>query len=131
MPEALLFFERWSTWMWANEEVVDLTRWLRTRNAGVDESERVRFHGLDVYSLWESLREILTYLSEHDPEQVPAALAACRCFEPYEEDAQQYAPATRARASCGRTTPMPVTPVPPAWPTPASGGQTSGPARTV
>src|SRR5947208_2506119 len=26
--EALLAFERWPTWMWANEEVVDFTRWL-------------------------------------------------------------------------------------------------------
>jgi erythromycin esterase-like protein len=81
--------------MWANEEVVDFTRWLRAHNTALDEAERVGFHGLDVYSLWESLREILTYLREHDPEQVPAALAAYRCFEPYDEDEQQYALATR------------------------------------
>jgi erythromycin esterase-like protein len=92
---ALLAFERWPTWMWANEEVVDFTRWLRAHNTALDEAERVGFHGLDVYSLWESLREILTYLREHDPEQVPAALAAYRCFEPYDEDEQQYALATR------------------------------------
>jgi erythromycin esterase len=99
--DALLAFERWPTWMWANEEVVDFTRWLRARNVTVDESERAGFHGLDVYSLWESLRAVLTYLREHDPEQVPAALAAYRCFEPYAEDAQQYALATRfVPASC-------------------------------
>ncbi|KAB1915499.1 erythromycin esterase family protein [Micromonospora sp. AMSO31t] len=92
---ALAAFERWPTWMWANEEVADFTRWLRDRNARVGEAERVGFHGLDVYSLWESLREILTWLREHDPEQVPAALAAYRCFEPYDEDPQQYALATR------------------------------------
>jgi erythromycin esterase-like protein len=88
-------FERWPTWMWANEEVVDFCRWLRTHNATVDEAARVGFHGLDVYSLWESLREILTYLREHDPDQVSAALAAYRCFEPYAEDPQAYAWATR------------------------------------
>jgi erythromycin esterase len=93
--EALLGFERWPTWMWANEEVVDFTRWLRTHNLALDEPVRVGLHGLDVYSLWESLREILTYLREHDPEQVPAALAAYRCFEPFAEDPQQYALATR------------------------------------
>ncbi|MFE9957608.1 erythromycin esterase family protein [Micromonospora sp. NPDC005299] len=92
---ALAAFERWPTWMWANEEVVDFTRWLRDRNARVDAVERVGFHGLDVYSLWESLREILTWLREHDPDQVPAALAAYRCFDPYDEDPQQYALATR------------------------------------
>ena len=93
--QALLAFDRWPTWMWANEEVVDFTRWLRNYNTALDQSDRVGFHGLDVYSLWESLREILTYLREHDPEQVPAALAAYRCFEPFGEDAQEYARATR------------------------------------
>ncbi|PZG01554.1 erythromycin esterase family protein [Micromonospora deserti] len=93
--DALATFERWPTWMWANEEVVDFTRWLRAHNARVDEAARVGFHGLDVYSLWESLRAILTYLGEHEPEQVPAALAAYRCFQPYDEDGQQYALATR------------------------------------
>ena len=92
---ALAAFERWPTWMWANEEVVDLSRWLRRHNAGREEPERVGFHGLDVYSLWESLREILVYLRENQPEQVPAALAAYRCFEPYGEDPQEYALATR------------------------------------
>src|SRR3712207_6994535 len=27
--EVLRGYERWPTWMWANEEVADLTRWLR------------------------------------------------------------------------------------------------------
>src|SRR5262249_48662192 len=66
---ALHLFDRWPTWMWANEEVVDFCRWLRDRNAQRGESTRAGFHGLDVYSLWESLREILVYLREHDPEQ--------------------------------------------------------------
>jgi erythromycin esterase-like protein len=92
---ALAAFDRWPTWMWANEEVVDFARWLRTHNAGLADEERVAFHGLDVYSLWESLREILTHLREHDPEGVPTALAAYRCFEPHGEDPQEYAISTR------------------------------------
>src|SRR3954452_16105479 len=35
--KALLSFDRWPTWMWANEEVVDFTRWLRDRNSTRDE----------------------------------------------------------------------------------------------
>ncbi|MBW8767523.1 MAG: erythromycin esterase family protein, partial [Geodermatophilales bacterium] len=31
---ALDAFERWPTWMWANEEVVELTEWLRRHNDG-------------------------------------------------------------------------------------------------
>jgi hypothetical protein len=38
--DALLAFERWPTWMWANEEVVDFTRWLGARNTTVDQSDR-------------------------------------------------------------------------------------------
>src|SRR4051812_29699583 len=57
--EALFQYDRWPTWMWANEEVVDFCRWLRTYNRGRTPGERVGFHGLDVYSLWQSLREIL------------------------------------------------------------------------
>jgi erythromycin esterase-like protein len=42
---ALLAFDRWPTWMWANDEVVGFTRWLRARNSSVDESGRAGFHG--------------------------------------------------------------------------------------
>jgi erythromycin esterase len=93
--EALAEFDRWPTWMWANEEVVDFCRWLRRHNAGLDPGQRVGFYGLDVYSLFSSLREILVYLREHDPEQVSAAVAAYRCFEPYDEDPNSYAWSTR------------------------------------
>ena len=97
--EALLAFERWPTWMWANEEVADFCRWLRGHNATA--RRPVGFHGLDVYSLWESLRQILIHVHEHDPDQVPGALAAYRCFEPYGDDPQGYAWATRfVSATC-------------------------------
>ena len=93
--EALRAFERWPTWMWANHEVVDFCRWLHARNASAQQAARVGFYGLDVYSLWESLREILVYLREHDPELGPAALTAYRCFQPYDENEQRYGLATR------------------------------------
>jgi erythromycin esterase len=93
--QALTEFARWPTWMWANEEVAEFSRWLRDRNLQLDEPDRVGFHGLDVYSLWESVREILDYLREHDPRRVPLALAAYQCFEPYAEDPQRYAMGTR------------------------------------
>ena len=92
--EVLRGYERWPTWMWANEEVADLARWLRRHNADRAPEDRVGFHGLDVYSLWDSLRAILGYLEEHEPAAVGPALEAFRCFEPYAEDPQQYARAT-------------------------------------
>ncbi len=86
-------FERWPTWMWANEEVAAFTDWLRDHNHQT--GGRVGFYGLDVYSLWESLRVVFGYLHDRRPEAADAALAAYRCFEPYGEDPQQYAWATR------------------------------------
>src|SRR5215218_11022046 len=92
--EVLRTFERWPTWMWANEEVVSLAEMLRGHNEGLPEGRKVGFYGLDVYSLTESMDEIISYLERADPDAVPAARRAYRCFEPYGEDAREYARAT-------------------------------------
>ncbi|SHG62177.1 erythromycin esterase family protein [Streptoalloteichus hindustanus] len=89
--EPLLAFARWPTWMWANEEVVEFVRWLRQHNETRPPEHRVGFHGLDVYSLWDSLHAVLDYLRDNAPEHLDAAMAAYRCFEPYGEDPQAYA----------------------------------------
>ncbi len=86
-------FERWPTWMWANHEVATFLDWLRAHNAST--GAQVGFFGLDVYSLWDSLRRVFAYLAEHHPEELDQAIAAYRCFEPYDEDPQAYAWATR------------------------------------
>ncbi|MEU0598214.1 erythromycin esterase family protein [Streptomyces sp. NPDC006393] len=93
--EVLEGFGRWPTWMWGNTDVAAFTRWLRRHNEQRPEGRRVGFFGLDVYSLWESLDAVLTHLREHDPDRVEHALEAYRCFEPYTEDPQSYALATR------------------------------------
>ncbi|NKZ06825.1 erythromycin esterase family protein [Actinomadura latina] len=83
-------YERWPTWMWANEETVKFCRWLRGRNADLPSDDRAGFYGLDVYSLWESLRAVVDHLAEHRPEYLDTALEAYRCFEPHGEDPQAY-----------------------------------------
>src|SRR4051794_10944348 len=90
--EALQAFDRWPTWMWANEEVAELAEWLKAHNRG--RREPVGFHGLDVYSLWDSLYAVIGYIRRVDPGAIDAARHAFRCFEPYGEDAQEYARAT-------------------------------------
>lgn len=102
--EVLRAFERWPTWMWANEEIVELAEWLREYNDAVDRraapgvrpgrSAKAGFFGLDVYSLWDSLYHVLGYLAKHDPQSLPAARRVFQCFESYGEDAQGYAPAS-------------------------------------
>jgi erythromycin esterase len=93
--EVLGVFNRWPTWMWANEEIAELAEWLRRHNEGLsEEEERVGFYGLDVYSLWESMGAVIEYLERVDPEAVEAARHAYKCFEPYGEDVREYARAT-------------------------------------
>src|SRR5437870_3094569 len=93
--EVLHSFERWPTWMWANEEVIELAEWLRRHNDGLSEETKIGFYGLDVYSLWDSLYQVMGYLRKSRPEAMAAARRAFQCFEPYGEDVQQYARATR------------------------------------
>lgn len=87
-------FRRWPTWMWANWEVLEFVEWLRRWNDERDEAAKAGFYGLDVYSLWESLDQVLGYLHRVDPDAIGPALRAFRCFEPYGEDVQEYARAT-------------------------------------
>lgn len=93
--QVLAQFERWPTWMWANREVVDFLDWLHRWNAARPMEHRVGFYGLDVYSLWDSMREIVAWLDEHAPEAVAAAIQAWQCFLPFQEDPHRYAWATR------------------------------------
>jgi erythromycin esterase len=92
--EALETFRRWPTWMWANEEVKTLIDWLRGYNDGHPDARKVGFYGLDVYSLWDSLHEVMGFLRKKDPGAFAAARRALKCFEPYGEEAQEYARAT-------------------------------------
>ncbi|MCA1819556.1 MAG: erythromycin esterase family protein, partial [Halobacteriales archaeon] len=82
-------FQRWPTWMWANEEVASLMEDLRAHNRGTP--DKVGFYGLDVYSLHESLQALLAYLRRTDPQAHEAALRAVECFEPYGAEPSRYA----------------------------------------
>jgi erythromycin esterase len=92
--EVLHAFDRWPTWMWANEEVAALAEWLRRWNDRQPEERKVGFYGLDVYSLWDSMEAVQTYLERVDPEAARRARRAYGCFDPYQEDVQEYAMAT-------------------------------------
>jgi erythromycin esterase len=91
----LSHFERWPTWMWANEEVAEFLAWLREWNSVHPAGARVGFYGLDVYSLWDSLREIIGWLKTFAPDAVPSAMQAWHCFVPFAEDPHEYAWSTR------------------------------------
>jgi erythromycin esterase len=89
--EVLDEFTRWPTWIWANEEVLQFIQWLKAYNQDLPQEKKVGFYGLDVYSLWQSLEEIIKYLKKNEPQYLDTAIAAFRCFEPYQYDTIQYA----------------------------------------
>jgi erythromycin esterase-like protein len=88
--EALQDFKRWPTWMWANREIAEFAEWLRQYNEGKPDQEKVGFYGIDVYSLWESMDEILNYLKSKGEVDLEAAKQAFECFEPFGREEQSY-----------------------------------------
>ncbi|GAA4707939.1 erythromycin esterase family protein [Brevibacillus fulvus] len=90
VEEVLQAFNRWPTWMWANREIAELAKWLRAYNAGLADEQKVGFYGLDVYSLWESIDEIMRYLKKTNSPELETAKKVFSCFEPYQRDGQEY-----------------------------------------
>lgn len=88
--EAMRDFNRWPTWMWANTEILSLMDWLRAYNAKRSTQEKIGFYGLDVYSLWESIEEVIRHLKQTDSLEVEQARRAFECFEPYGRSGQTY-----------------------------------------
>ena len=89
--QLLRTFNRWPTWMWGNWEIAALVEWLHQHNRQQPQEQRVGFYGLDVYSLWESLQEIMHFVEKQGDGAVATAQKAFRCFEPYGNDPQEYA----------------------------------------
>ncbi|MEO8157907.1 MAG: protein-L-isoaspartate(D-aspartate) O-methyltransferase [Betaproteobacteria bacterium] len=83
-------FARFPTWMWRNHEVREFVDWLRTRNGHVEPGKRVAFHGLDLYSLFTSIRSILTYLDDVDPQAARVARQRYGCLTPWQADPATY-----------------------------------------
>jgi erythromycin esterase-like protein len=88
--EALDGFRRFPTWMWRNEVVRDFVDWLRRFNDGRPEGERVGFYGLDLYSMYGSIKAVLRYLDRVDPDAARRARHRYACFEHFGEDSQAY-----------------------------------------
>jgi erythromycin esterase len=87
--DVLQSYDRWPTWMWANWEIAALAEWMKNFNEEQKEGNKIGFYGLDVYSLWESMEAILSYLKKTDPASVDIALEAYKCFEPHKGDEGQ------------------------------------------
>ena len=91
-------FTRFPTWMWANRQVQSFVDRLREVNAARAPDAAVGFYGLDLYSLYSSIRAVLAYLDDVDAEAAAVARARYGCLAPWEHDPAAYgAAALRGR----------------------------------
>jgi erythromycin esterase-like protein len=95
-------FARFPTWMWRNNEVRAFVDWLREHNATIKQEARVAFHGLDLYSLYVSIRSVLDYLDKVDPRAAKIARQRYGCLTPWQGDPATYghAAVTGAYRTC-------------------------------
>src|SRR5450631_472462 len=93
-PSEWMAFARFPVWMWRNREVRRFVDWLRTHNGGVKQAERVAFHGLDLYSLYNSIQSVLNYLDSVDPPTAQVARRRYGCLTPWQSDPAVYGHAT-------------------------------------
>jgi protein-L-isoaspartate(D-aspartate) O-methyltransferase len=89
-PSEWTAFARFPVWMWRNNEVRSFVDWLRAHNGAVKPEQRVAFHGLDLYSLYTSIRSVLDYLDEVDPAAAKIARERYGCLTPWQADPATY-----------------------------------------
>jgi len=88
---ALEHFERFPTWMWANQEVLRFIEWLRAFNDMYHKETRtVGFYGLDLYSMNSSIQAVIKYLEKVDPKASEQARKRYSCLEYFMENPQAY-----------------------------------------
>ncbi|HSO33509.1 MAG TPA: protein-L-isoaspartate(D-aspartate) O-methyltransferase, partial [Labilithrix sp.] len=88
-------FDRFPTWMWRNEEVLELVEWMRAHNAA-HPKQRAGFHGLDLYSMFTSIEAVLAYLDGVDPAAAKVARHRYGALTPWQKDPAAYGKAVLA-----------------------------------
>ena len=84
-------FARFPTWMWRNRETLAFLAWLKDANARrLGTAPQVGFYGLDLYSMFTSVRAVLEYLESVDPAAARIARQRYGCLTPWEHDPAAY-----------------------------------------
>ena len=89
-PSEWTAFARFPTWMWRNEETRGFVDWLHERNSSLAYANRTTFCGLDLYSLYTSVRAVIGYLEGVDPALAETARQRYGCLSPWEADPAAY-----------------------------------------
>src|SRR5690606_7690288 len=74
--------------------------WLREYNQALPRgARRAGFYGLDLYSMYTSMHEVVRYLDDVDPEAARRARHRYGCFDQFGEDSQAYGYAAEVGAT--------------------------------
>ena len=85
----LQLYYRWPTWLWSNYEMIPLISWLNAYNQNMSAGHKIGFYGLDLFSIWESVSELIYHLG--DTSILKIARKFQDCFQSYRDNEIQYA----------------------------------------
>ena len=91
-------FNRWPTWLWANEETASFVTWLKAYNTSRE--NKVSFYGLDLFNIEEAADEILPLLNPKDTTPIKTVKRFQNCFGPFANDEHQYTRSLRGTQGC-------------------------------
>jgi len=88
-PKEWTAFARFPTWMWRNNEMRSFVDWLHENNTDKVQ-DRTAIYGLDLYSLYTSIRSVLEYLDRIDFDAARVARQRYGCLTPWQADPAAY-----------------------------------------
>jgi erythromycin esterase-like protein len=88
--ESLQDFKRFPYWMWKNTAVLDFIKWLRSFNDDLPNEKKVGFYGMDLYSFFTSVDEVIKYLEKVDPDEAMIAKKLYGNFDKFRGQPEKY-----------------------------------------
>lgn len=84
-------FNRFPQWMWRNQEFHDFVEWLRKYNSNIpSKSNYVGLYGLDLYSLYQSIDNVIRYLDLNHPHLAELARQSYNCLMVWQGSPSDY-----------------------------------------
>jgi erythromycin esterase-like protein len=100
--DALAGFRRFPQWMWRNSDILDFAGWMLDHNSRfAGASSKRGIYGLDIYSLNESMKAVIDYLTHKDPAAAREFSHRYACFDHFGGDVRKYGLFTGTGAAKG------------------------------